>query len=82
MTNQEPKAVWEHFHELNLIPRPSGQKEAISQFLANYGRSLGLETLTDKIGNVLIRKPASPGMENHPGVILQGHMDMVPQKTH
>lgn len=81
MTNQEPKAVWEHFHELNLIPRPSGQKEAISQFLANYGRSLGLETLTDKIGNVLIRKPASPGMENHPGVILQGHMDMVPQKN-
>ena len=81
MTNQEPKAVWKHFHELNLIPRPSGQKEAISEFLVNYGRSLGLETLTDKIGNVLIRKPASPGMENHPGVILQGHMDMVPQKN-
>ena len=47
----------------------------------NYGKSLGLETLQDEIGNVLIRKPASPGMENHPGVILQGHMDMVPQKN-
>ncbi len=81
MTNQEPKEVWKHFHELNLIPRPSGKKEAISQFLADYGRSLGLETKVDAIGNVIIRKPASPGMENHPGVILQGHMDMVPQKN-
>ncbi len=47
----------------------------------NYGKSLGLETLQDEIGNVLIRKPASAGMEGHPGVILQGHMDMVPQKN-
>lgn len=81
MTNQEPKEVWKHFHELNLIPRPSGQKEAISQFVADYGRSLGLETIVDTIGNVVIRKPASPGLENHPGVILQGHLDMVPQKN-
>ena len=81
MTNQEPKQVWKHFHELNLIPRPSGQKEAVSQFLADYGRSLGLETHVDAIGNVVIRKPATPGLENHPGVILQGHMDMVPQKN-
>ena len=81
MIHQEPKQVWKHFHELNLIPRPSGQKEAISQFVADYGRSLGLETQVDAIGNVVIRKPASPGLENHPGVILQGHLDMVPQKN-
>ena len=81
MINQEPKEVWKHFHELNLIPRPSGQKEAISHFVADYGRSLGLETIVDTIGNVIIRKPAYPGLENHPGVILQGHLDMVPQKN-
>ena len=81
MTNLEPKAVWQNFHSLTQIPRPSGRKEQISAFLANYGRSLGLETIVDGIGNVIIRKPASPGYENHPGVILQGHMDMVPQKN-
>ena len=81
MINLEPKAVWQNFHSLTQIPRPSGRKEQISAFLANYGRSLGLETIVDSIGNVIIRKPASPGYENHPGVILQGHMDMVPQKN-
>lgn len=81
MTNLEPKKVWECFHALTQIPRPSGKKEQISQFLADYGRGLGLETIVDSIGNVIIRKPAGPGMENHPGVILQGHMDMVPQKN-
>ena len=81
MKNLEPKGVWTNFHSLTQIPRPSGKKKEISEFLANYGRSLGLETIVDQIGNVLIRKPASPGYENHPGVILQGHMDMVPQKN-
>ncbi len=81
MRTQEPKALWENFYSLTQIPRPSGKKEAISQFLADYGRKLGLETVVDEIGNVIIRKPASPGYENHPGVILQGHMDMVPQKN-
>ena len=81
MTNLQPQGVWQNFAKLTQIPRPSGKKEQISQFLVNYGKSLGLETLTDAIGNVLIRKPASPGYENHPGVILQGHMDMVPQKN-
>ena len=81
MKNLEPKGVWENFYSLTQIPRPSGKKEAISAFLANYGRSLGLETIVDQIGNVIIRKPAYPGYENHPGVILQGHMDMVPQKN-
>ncbi len=81
MKNLEPKGLWNNFYSLTQIPRPSGKKKEVSEFLANYGRSLGLETLTDEIGNVLIRKPASAGLENHPGVILQGHMDMVPQKN-
>ena len=72
MKNLNPKGVWENFHSLTQIPRPSGKKEEISAFLANYGRSLGLETVVDQIGNVIIRKPAFPGYENHPGVILQG----------
>lgn len=81
MRNQEPKALWNNFYSLTQIPRPSGKKKEISDFLANYGRSLGLETIQDEIGNVIIRKPASAGMEGRPGVILQGHMDMVPQKN-
>lgn len=81
MKNLEPKGLWESFHALTQIPRPSGKKEEVAAFLVNYGKSLGLETLQDEIGNVLIRKPASAGMENHPGIILQGHMDMVPQKN-
>ena len=81
MKNLEPKGLWESFYSLTQIPRPSGKRKEIADFLVNYGKSLGLETLQDEIGNVLIRKPASPGMENRPGVILQGHMDMVPQKN-
>lgn len=77
----EPKGLWESFYSLTQIPRPSGKRKEIAEFLVNYGKSLGLETLQDEIGNVLIRKPASPGMENRPGIILQGHMDMVPQKN-
>ena len=81
MKNLQPQGVWKNFHSLTQIPRPSGKKEAISNFVADYGRALGLETIVDEIGNVLIRKPASAGYENHPGVILQGHLDMVPQKN-
>ena len=77
----EPKKVWECFYALTQIPRPSGHVKEVAAYLVEYGKSLGLETQQDKIGNVLIRKPASPGMENHPGVILQGHLDMVPQKN-
>ena len=81
MKNLTPQAVWENFYNLTQIPRPSGQKEEVTAFLANYGRSLGLETIVDSMGNVIIRKPASAGYEDHPGVILQGHSDMVPQKN-
>jgi len=77
----KPQLVWESFYRLTQIPRPSGKRKEISDFMAAYGRSLGLETIQDEIGNVLIRKPASVGLENHQGVILQAHLDMVPQKN-
>lgn len=75
-----PQNVWKHFLSLNNIPRPSGHCKEVADFLVQYGKNLGLETFQDEIGNVFIRKPASKGMEDHPGVILQAHMDMVPQK--
>ena len=76
-----PKAVWKHFHALTQIPRPSGHIEEITKYLVKFGKDLGLESFVDNIGNVVIRKPATPGMENRKGVILQGPMDMVPQKN-
>jgi len=77
----EPKAVWGNFYALTQIPRPSKHEEQIRNFLKKFGEDLGLETIVDEIGNVIIKKPATPGMENRKGVILQGHMDMVPQKN-
>jgi dipeptidase D len=76
-----PPAVWEHFYQLTQIPRPSHHEEEASAFLNEFGENLGLETIVDDVGNVLIRKPASPGRVDRPGVILQAHMDMVPVKT-
>jgi dipeptidase D len=75
----EPKEVWEYFYQLTQIPRPSKHEEKIEEFLVNFGKNLGLETIKDEVGNIIIRKPATPGMENRKGVILQGHLDMVPQ---
>src|SRR5664279_3729840 len=79
--NLEPKAVWENFYKLTQVPRPSKKEEKIQAFMVDFGKSLGLITEKDSVGNVLIRKPATPGMENRKGVILQGHLDMVPQKN-
>lgn len=76
-----PQNVWAHFHALTQIPRPSGHTERVAEYLINFGKQLGLESHLDEIGNVIIRKPATPGMENRKGVILQAHMDMVPQKN-
>ena len=76
-----PQNVWKHFYSLTQIPRPSGHMEKITEFLVNFGKGLGLESFVDEIGNVIIRKAATPGMENRKGVILQAHMDMVPQKN-
>lgn len=76
-----PKALWRNFYRITQVPRPSGKKDEIGRFLVDFGKSLGLETLQDEVGNVLIRKPATPGMEGRKPVILQAHMDMVPQKN-
>ena len=77
----EPQAVWQHFYDLTQVPRPSHHEEQATAFVTAYGESLGLETIVDAVGNVIIRKPATPGMEDRPGVILEAHLDMVPQKT-
>ncbi len=79
--NLAPTNVWKHFYSLTQIPRPSGQMKEITAFVEAFGKKLGLETLTDECGNILIRKPATPGFENRETVILQGHLDMVPQKN-
>lgn len=76
-----PNEVWANFYALTQIPRPSHHEEQIQEFIFNFGKSLGLETIKDETGNIIIRKPATPGMEKRKGVILQGHLDMVPQKN-
>lgn len=79
ITSLQPQAVWKYFNAICQVPRPSGHLDKITEYIMSVGRSLGLETILDKAGNVIIRKPATPGMENRKPVILQGHMDMVPQ---
>jgi dipeptidase D len=79
--NLNPQCVWKNFYALTQVPRPSGHLEKIQQFLLNFGQQAGVEVFIDEGRNVVMRKPASPGMENRKGVILQAHMDMVPQKT-
>ena len=76
-----PQIVWKNFYAMTQIPRPSKKEGKAVEFLYNFGKGLGLETYKDEIGNIIIRKPATPGMENRMGVILQAHMDMVPQKN-
>ncbi len=79
--NLEPKALWENFYALTQIPRPSKHEEKIQEFMVEFGKSLGLVTEKDAAGNIMIRKPATPGMEDRKGIIMQGHLDMVPQKN-
>jgi len=76
-----PEAIWRNFAKLLAIPRPSKHEGRVIAFMKALGENLGLETLVDETGNVIIRKPATPGMEDRMGVILQGHLDMVPQKN-
>jgi dipeptidase D len=77
----QPAQVFKDFYLLTQIPRPTHREQKVGAFLVSFGHSLNLETVTDNAGNVIIRKPATPGLENLRGVILQAHMDMVPQKT-
>ena len=79
--NLEPKALWNNFADLNAVPRPSKKEERVIQFMVDFGNSLGLETKKDAIQNVIIKKPATPGMENRTTLILQSHIDMVHQKN-
>ncbi len=79
--NLEPKALWNKFADLNAVPRPSKKEDRVIEFMKNFGTSLGLETFEDEIRNVIIRKPATPGMENRKAIVLQGHLDMVHQKN-
>ncbi len=79
--NLEPKAVWKNFYALTQVPRPSKHEDKIQEFMVNFGKELGLETIKDEVGNVIIRKPATAGMEDRKGIVLQGHLDMVPQKN-
>ena len=77
----EPTQLWHHFSELNAVPRPSKKEERVIAFAKQFGESLGLETVVDSVGNVIIRKPASPGHENRTPIVLQSHLDMVCQKN-
>ncbi|MBD1395652.1 aminoacyl-histidine dipeptidase [Pontibacter sp. JH31] len=77
----EPKALWNNFADLNAVPRPSKKEERVIQFMMDFGQKLGLETLQDKIGNIIIKKPATPGMEDRKTVLIQSHVDMVHQKN-
>lgn len=79
--NLEPKGLWNKFADLNAVPRPSKKEDRVIAFMKNFGKSLGLETFEDEIRNVIIRKPATPGMENRKTIVLQGHLDMVHQKN-
>ena len=79
--NLNPQCIWRNFYALTQVPRPSGHLEKVQQFLLDFAKQSGVEAFIDEGRNVVMRKPASPGMENRKGVILQAHMDMVPQKT-
>ena len=79
--NLEPKVLWNKFADLNAIPRPSKKEERVIAFMKNFGENLGLETIVDEVGNVIIRKPASNGMENRKPIVMQSHLDMVHQKN-
>jgi dipeptidase D len=77
----EPKVLWNKFADLNAVPRPSKKEERVIQFMKDFGQQLGLETLVDKVGNVIIKKPATLGFEDRKTVVIQSHLDMVHQKN-
>jgi len=81
LSQLKPTQVWENFEAICNIPHPSKKEEKITKFMKEFGEKLGLKTIVDGVGNVIIKKPATPGMENRQGIVLQGHVDMVPQKN-
>lgn len=76
-----PEAIWSNFTDLNAVPRPSKKEECVITFIKDFGVGLNLETIEDEVGNVIIKKPATPGMEHRKAVVLQSHLDMVHQKN-
>ncbi|PQA96841.1 cytosol nonspecific dipeptidase [Chryseobacterium shigense] len=81
LSNIEPQIIWKNFSKLNAVPRPSKKEERVIAFIKEFGENLGLETTVDEVGNVIIRKPATAGMENRKSIVLQSHLDMVCQKN-
>jgi dipeptidase D len=79
--NLEPKALWNKFADLNAVPRPSKKEERVIAFMKDFGAKLGLETIEDEVGNVIIKKPATAGYENRKTIVMQSHLDMVHQKN-
>lgn len=79
--NLEPKELWNKFADLNAVPRPSKKEEKVIAFMMEFGQKLGLETIKDEVGNVIIKKPATSGMENRKTIVMQSHLDMVHQKN-
>ena len=77
----EPKEIWKNFADLNAVPRASKKEERVIAFMKDFGKNLGLETLEDEVGNVIIKKPATTGMEDRKPVVMQSHLDMVHQKN-
>ena len=77
----EPKAVWNKFADLNAVPRPSKKEERVIAFMKDFGKNLNLETIEDAVGNVIIKKPATVGMEDRKAIVMQSHLDMVHQKN-
>ena len=81
LSGLKPESLWKNFENLCAIPHPSKKEEKIAEFVKAFGEKLGLETIVDGVGNIIIKKPATPGMEDRQTVVLQGHLDMVPQKN-
>ncbi|MBF1081990.1 MAG: M20/M25/M40 family metallo-hydrolase, partial [Prevotellaceae bacterium] len=81
IANLKPAALWRNFDALTQVPRPSGHSEKVQKFLLDFAKEAGVEAFVDPAGNVIMRKPATKGYENRKTVVLQAHMDMVPQKA-
>ncbi len=81
LNSLEPKALWANFSALNAVPRPSKKEERVIAFIVQFGKQLGFPTYRDEVGNVIIKKPGSKGLENRPAICLQSHLDMVHQKN-
>ena len=81
LSQLEPQIIWKNFSALNAVPRPSKKEEQVIEFIKKFGEDLNLETTVDEVGNVIIKKPATAGMENRKSIVLQSHLDMVCQKN-